>query len=94
MEELIEKLENLKNELNDTAEVVRVKDLNLKIKDAHELQTKLSEYKRTNSEKLKKEIYTDNLYQEYKEAETDLNILIMQINKSLRKVNSKGKCGL
>ena len=37
MEELIEKLENLKNELNDTAEVVRVKDLNLKIKDAHEL---------------------------------------------------------
>ncbi len=94
MEELIEKLENLKNELNDTAEVVRVKDLNLKIKDAHELQTKLSEYKRTNSEKLKKEIYNDNLYQEYKEAETDLNILIMQINKFLRKVNSKGKCGL
>ena len=94
MEELIEKLENLKKELDHTAEVVKVKDLNAGIKNAQELQIKLSEYKRTNSEELKKEIYNDKSYQEYKEAETDLNILIMQINKSLRKVNSKGKCGL
>ena len=28
------------------------------------------------------------------EAETNLNILILKINKELKKVNSKGKCGL
>lgn len=94
MEELIEKLENLKNELNTTPDVVKVKRLNAEIKKASELQAKLSEYKITNSTKLKEEIYNDKLYQEYKEAETDLNILIMQINKSLKKINSKGKCGL
>lgn len=94
MEELIEKLENLKNELDHTTEVVKVKNLNAKIKNAEKLQRKLSEYKKTNSEELKKEICNDKLYQEYKEVETDLNILIMRINKSLSKVNSKGKCGL
>ena len=42
MEELIEKLENLKNELNDTAEVVRVKDLNLKMaKDNSKMNVKI-----------------------------------------------------
>ena len=36
----------------------------------------------------------ETLYKEYKEAETNLNILILKINKELKKINSKGKCGL
>ena len=66
MEELIEKIEKLKKELDNTEQV----------------------------QKIKEEIYKNNLYQEYKKSETELNILILQINNELKKINNKGKCGL
>ena len=68
--------------------------LNKKIKDSKELQEKINKYKERLNNNLKEEIYNDSLYKEYKEAETNLNILILKINKELKKINSKGKCGL
>ena len=67
---------------------------NKKIKDSKELQEEINKYKERLNNNLKEEIYNDSLYKEYKEAETNLNILILKINKELKKINSKGKCGL
>lgn len=94
MEKLIEQVEILKKSLDNTTEVKNIIILNKKIKDSKELQEKINEYKERLNNNLKEEIYNDSLYKEYKEAETNLNILILRINKELKKINSKGKCGL
>ncbi|CCY79937.1 unknown [Mycoplasma sp. CAG:877] len=94
MEKLIEQVEILKKSLDNTTEVKNIIILNKKIKDSKELQEKINEYKERLNNNLKEEIYNDSLYKEYKEAETNLNILILKINKELKKINSKGKCGL
>ncbi len=94
MEKLIEQVEILKKSLDNTTEVKNIIILNKKIKDSKELQEKINKYKERLNNNLKEEIYNDSLYKEYKEAETNLNILILKINKELKKINSKGKCGL
>lgn len=94
MEKLIEQVEILKKSLDNTTEVKKIIILNKKIKDSKELQEKINKYKERLNNNLKEEIYNDSLYKEYKEAETNLNILILKINKELKKINSKGKCGL
>lgn len=94
MEKLIEQVEILKKSLDNTTEVKNIIILNKKIKDSKELQEKINNYKERLNNNLKEEIYNDSLYKEYKEAETNLNILILKINKELKKINSKGKCGL
>lgn len=94
MEKLIEQVEILKKSLDNTTEVKNIIILNKKIKDSKDLQEKINKYKERLNNNLKEEIYNDSLYKEYKEAETNLNILILKINKELKKINSKGKCGL
>lgn len=94
MKKLIEQVEILKKSLDNTTEVKNIIILNKKIKDSKELQEKINKYKERLNNNLKEEIYNDSLYKEYKEAETNLNILILKINKELKKINSKGKCGL
>ena len=94
MEKLIEQVEVLKKNLDNTTEVKNIIKLNEKIKESKELQEKIKKYKERLNNNLKEEICNDTLYKEYKEKETDLNILILKINKELKKINSKGKCGL
>lgn len=94
MEKLIEETEKLKKSLDNTTEVEKIIELNKKVKESKELQEKITNYKERLNDNLREEIYRDALYKEYKEAETNLNILILKINKELKKVNSKGKCGL
>ena len=89
MEELLEKVAMLKESLNNTSEVK-----NKKNNKCTSLQEKIKKYQETKDEKLKEEIYSNSLYKKYKQAETELNILILRINKELKKINSKGKCGL
>ena len=81
MEKLIEQVEILKKSLDNTTEVKNIIILNKKIKDSKELQEKINKYKERLNNNLKEEIYNDSLYKEYKEAETNLNILILKINK-------------
>lgn len=94
MERLIEKIENLKKELNNAEQVKIVQELNNKIKKNKKLLDKIELYNQTRKEDLKEEIYSDNLYKEYKQAETELNILILEINSRLKKINNKGKCNI
>ena len=75
MEELIEKVLELKKNLDENTDVKEIKELKEKVLWS-----------------LKEEIYNDPLYKKFKEKETDINILILEINNSLKKINSKGKC--
>ena len=92
MEELIEKVENLKNELDKTEPIVNIKKLNKKIKEDKELRTLLEKYKSTNNINVKEKIMSNELFKKYKEEETNINFIILEINKRLKEINSKGKC--
>ena len=83
MEELLDKLDKLKESLNKEETIIKIRKLNKKIEKDTALISKIKRYKEEPSEELKYQIYSNALYKEYKEKETDLNLLIMSINNKL-----------
>ena len=57
-------------------------------------QVEVKEIKRLNKsdKSLLNEIESNKLFQEYKEKETDLNILILKINERLKEITKKESC--
>ena len=94
MKKLIEKVENLKENLGQQLEVLEIKRLNKKIQDNKELSDLIRRYHLYQKEELKQEIIKNPLFREYKEKETELNLLILKINSELKKITKKDKCGL
>ena len=92
MEELIEKVEALKEELNENASVKKIKELNEKLEKDKELLKNIEKYQYTKDINLKNKIMNNDLFKEYKEAETEINFIILEINKRLKQINNKGKC--
>ena len=92
MEELLEKIDNLKISLDNREEIKRIKELNKQIKEDKNLLALISKYKEKPSEELKKEIYKNELYKKYKESETDINLLIISINNKLKEISNRGNC--
>ena len=80
MEELIEKVENLKKELDKTKEVKKIKELNLRIKDEDELINNIKMYQMYPDKKLREKIINNSFYREYKHSEVELNFMILNIN--------------
>ena len=94
MNELIEKVENLKEVLDNTKEVKEINEINELIMQDEELLKLIKKYQETEDPKLKEKIINNDLFMQYKHSETELNLLIMKINSELKKINDKGKCGL
>ena len=94
MNELMELVDNLKKELDMTKEVQDIKDYNKKISKDKDLLSKIKKYNDTKDESLKKEILSNKLFNEYKEKEIDFNVLILIINKELKRISSKKGCSL
>ncbi len=92
MNELIEKVNKLKEELDKTPSIKKVKELNKEILVDKDLINLIEKYHNTNDLELKKQIYNHKLIKEYKKTETDINIIIMKINSVLKKINNRGKC--
>lgn len=94
MNELMELVDNLKKELDMTKEVQDIKDYNKKISKDKDLLSKIKKYNDTKDESLKKEIISNKLFNEYKEKEIDFNVLILKINKELKRISTKKGCSL
>lgn len=94
MNELMELVDNFKKELDMTKEVQDIKDYNKKISKDKDLLSKIKKYNDTKDESLKKEIISNKLFNEYKEKEIDFNILILKINKELKRISTKKGCSL
>jgi len=94
MEELIRRVEILKDALDKQLCIKRIKKLNEEIKQNHKLMEMIHHYTCSYDDSLKEKIYKEGLFQEYKEAETDVNILILSINSQLNKIRDKGSCQL
>lgn len=92
MEELYDKVNNLISKLDDNSLIKEIKDLTEKVSKDKDLMKLLEKYQLTKDEKVKKEIISSELFQEYKSKETDLNILIMAINQKLKTINNERSC--
>lgn len=94
MEELYEKLNNLKESLTASNAVATIKKLNQELAKNEELLNLIAEYNTAPSEDLKGKISSNEFYQEYQFHEAELNFLILEINNELKKITKKDKCGL
>ena len=92
MEELLEKINNLENALDKMESVKEIKKMNEEIKKDEVLISLIEEYKKHPNDELKYKIYQNSLYQKYKERETDINILIFEINRKLKTITNKKGC--
>lgn len=94
MEKLYEKMDNLKDILDETECVKELKRLNREINQDKDFIKLIEDYKNTNDERLRDEILSNKLFREYKHQEAELNFLILEINQKLKQISKKDKCGL
>ena len=94
MEELYEKIDNLKKTLEEDKTIKEIKRLTKEINKNQKLLKLIENYNYTRDERLKEEIINDKQFREYKQYETELNLLILEINQELKKITKKDKCGL
>ena len=93
MNELIEKVENLKKSIDEIDKIKEIQELNKEIIKDKELLKLVEEYNRTQDENIKKEIVNNELFKKYKVLETDINVLILEINSKLKQINEENKDG-
>lgn len=94
MEDLIEKVDNLIDAIDNTKQVKEIKTVNEEIMKDKKLLDLIKKYNETYDDKIKKQILENKLFSDYKDKETELNILILGINSKLKKISSKGKCNI
>ncbi len=94
MEELYEKINLLKKQLDNTPCIKEIKYLYQKIKQDQVLVDLLEKYNYTHDERIKKQLLENDLIREYKHEEAKLNFLILEINQKLKQITKKDKCGL
>ncbi len=92
MNELIEKVNNLKESIDELEKIKEIKKLNKEVIKDKELLKLVEEYNRTQDEGLKKQIVNNELFKKYKVLETDINVIILEINSKLKQINNEGKC--
>ena len=92
MEELIEKVDELKKELDNTKQVKDLKNINNEIMKDKDLLNDIKKYNETQSEEIKERIINNKLFREYKHKENEVNFLILEINKKLKEINGSRRC--
>lgn len=86
MDELYELVDNLKSYLDNLEDIKNIKDINNKLSNNKDLLNKIDLYRKTSYINLKKEILSNKDYKEYKRLESNINLLILQINTKLKEL--------
>jgi len=92
MNELIEKIDNLKKTLDKNTSIIELKKVTDLIMQDKELLNDILKYQETNDSVLKSKIIENELFGNYKHLEAECNFIILEINKRLKEINNKGKC--
>ena len=88
----MELVDNLKKELDKKDEIIDIKKYNKIISCDKELLKDIEEYNKTMDSNIKNRIISNENFNLYKEKETNLNFLILEINSKLKKINIKKDC--
>lgn len=92
MNELMELVDDLKKELDKKDEIIDIKKYNKIISCDKELLKDIEEYNKTMDINIKNKILSNENFNLYKEKETNLNFLILDINSKLKKISIKKDC--
>ncbi len=92
MNELNEKISELLEKLDSDKRIIRVRNINEKIKLDNEFCLLIDEYKNSYGKGVKLLIDEHPLYLEYLESERDVNLLIEDINLKLSNIYMKKNC--
>ena len=92
MNELMDQLDNLKDELDTSTMVMDIRSLLKRIEEDTKLSSMLKDYQVRPNDELKNKILASDLFQEFKIKETELNLFIMEVNQRLGKITKKGGC--
>lgn len=87
---LISKIDILKKSLDETDEIKNINLYYNMIVKNKKLTDKINEYKNNFNKYLKQDIYTYDEFKKYKKSETDVSLLIMEINSKLKKITNSG----
>lgn len=88
------KMDNLLKVLDKNIKIKEVKKLKEEVFNNDALVKLITEYNNTKNNDLKNSILKNELFQEYKSKETELNILILEINQKLKELTKRGNCSL
>ena len=92
MEELIEKVEKLRQVLDQTECIQSFRRVEKDVIKDQDLLQKIRRYQETHSVDIKQEIFQNPLFLDYKQRENDCCFLIMEINQRLKKIVGKKHC--
>lgn len=92
MNELIEKLEQLKDVIRQEDVIVSFLEEKDKTLSNSSLVSKIEKYREAPSESLKKEIEESPSFLVYKEKETEVNLFILGINQRFKMIRSEFDC--
>ncbi len=88
----MELVDDLKKELDKKDEIIDIKKYNKIISCDKELLKDIKEYNKTMDSNIKNKIISNENFNLYKEKETNLNFLILDINSKLKKISIKKDC--
>ena len=96
-EEIEVKLDNLINSLDKDSRIININELKDKLTNNKELINKISKLKELDVysdeyKKLKKELFDNEDFVSFKELETEINYLILEINSRLKELTNERKC--
>lgn len=97
-EQILEKLDNLFNNLDKCDEVIKMKQLKQEIESNEELKCLLEKYHNTDNKyskeyvELKKQIIENPSINEYRSLENELYFTVLEMNKKLNKLVDKKRC--
>lgn len=91
MNELMDKLEQVKEALDQTEVVQEMKKINEEVMKDKELLEKIEKYQRSQDPSIKEEILKNKIFRDYKQKETNLNLLILEINQRLKEIEIERK---
>ena len=86
MEELYELVENLKSYLDNLNDIKNIKDINKNLSKDKDLLNKIELYRNNKDINLKKEILSNKDFKEYKRLESNIILLILEINSKLKEL--------
>ena len=97
MEKINNKLEELIDILNNDRRVKRLKVLKEELNKDEELISKIEYLKKLNQysidyRNLKKELFQNPKFVEYKELENEISIIILEINRKLKNLTNERSC--
>ena len=90
MNELYQRINELKNNLDNESCIQDLIVSMEEIKNNEKLVSQIRAYNIKRSDELKRKILSNNEIIKYKHQETEVNLLILEIRKELKRITSKG----